>query len=105
MSLLKHQWVTDRFGKSALCVQKSRGKINMNELADYLRYDAHIYSHWAIMLNATESTCDVGWPEDEPKGDKVFLYQLGEGETCPVCAQMLPPEYCPHCGEKVMDEN
>jgi predicted amidophosphoribosyltransferase len=38
--------------------------------------------------------------DDEPEGDAVQLYQLGDSDNCPVCGAMLPSfEYCPHCGQ------
>jgi hypothetical protein len=33
------EWNYDAFGKSVLLVRKTRGKINMDELADHLRCD------------------------------------------------------------------
>lgn len=36
---------------------------------------------------------------DKDPGDAVVLYQLEEGEPCPVCNASLPPfQYCPTCG-------
>ena len=36
---------------------------------------------------------------DERPGDAVVLYELEEGEPCPVCNASLPPfQYCPTCG-------
>jgi len=105
MPRLTHELIApEQGGTYALCVRKSRGKITIDELGDYLRYNTRLYGHWVIILNTNESTCDVGWPDDELKGDSIILYQVEQDAACPVCAQTTPPEYCPHCGEKIMEE-
>lgn len=46
--------------------------------------------------------------EEDQKGDAVDLYQIEDGETCPVCGKYTPPfEYCPNCRTawKDMDQN
>ena len=99
--LLKCYWRESARGLDILCVEKSRGKISLTELQEYLLYEARIYGHWAILLHSNESACDVGWPTEPPKGDRVYLYGVSEGQVCPVCHELTPPEYCPHCGERV----
>ena len=99
--LLKHHWTEDYRGNSALCIEKSRGKISLDELEEYLRYEARIHSHFMIMINASESAGDIGWPVEEPKGDRMLLYEYSGDDNCPLCASIMPPEYCPHCGEKL----
>jgi hypothetical protein len=104
MPRLTHEYVrTEHSGSNALCVKKTRGKISIEELGDYLRYDARIYGQWVIMLNASETACEVGWPTDEPKGDSILLFEIEPEGSCPICATLLPPEYCPHCGERIVE--
>ena len=57
--------------------------------------------HYAIILNCSEAAMggDDLYLEEDQKGDTVALYQIEEGETCPVCAvKSRPVEYCPSCG-------
>ena len=66
--------------------------------------------HYAILLNCSEATVDGGglYLEKGQKGGVVPLYQIEDGETCPVCGKYTPPfEYCPSCGAgwKDMDQN
>ena len=100
--LLKHYWTEDYRGQSVLCVEKSRGKISLAELENYLLHEARIHSHWIIIINASEGACDVGWPLAEEQNDKVFLYEYSGEDTCPLCAYIMPPEYCPHCGKQIV---
>jgi hypothetical protein len=104
MSKLTHEWDRDVFGNPVLLLRKARGKISLDESANHLRYDDRLAGHWVIILNASEATCGVGWPIEEPKGDVIELYQIEAENTCPVCARLTPPEYCPHCGEKISEE-
>jgi len=97
-SLLKSRWTEDFRGQSVLCVEKSRGKISLTELQAYLAHEARLCGHWIVVLNTNESACEIGWPEEEQKGDKIHLYEYIGEDTCPVCSKFAPPEYCPDCG-------
>lgn len=37
--------------------------------------------------------------------DVVKLFSLEDGDACPVCAQLLPPQYCPECGADLREVN
>ncbi len=101
MSIIKSEWGTDCYGQRCLIVRKKRGNISQKELADHLRYERHEFGTYVSILNATESTCDVGWPEEDSQGDMVALYLYDDDERCPVCAHMAIPNYCPHCGNSI----
>lgn len=89
MAKLTHSWDTDIFGRDALKVEKKRGKITIEELEDYLRYDARNVQdrQWVMVLNCTESTCGgSGWmDEKENPGDTVLLYEYDT--ECPLCGK------------------
>lgn len=55
------EWDEDIYGNSLLLVRKNRGKLNLDEVLDAIRYDWRIQGHYVMILNATEATCGVGW--------------------------------------------
>lgn len=100
MSGIKSHWSYET-GQPCLVLEKSRGKFTLDQIEEFLRYNSSFQGNWAVILRCGEQTCGgSGWGDEiEPKGDVVSLFQLGEGETCPVCSEFMPPEYCPHCGK------
>lgn len=54
-------WDEDIYGNSILVVEKERGKLNFDEVADLLRYDWKLQGHYVMLINATEATCGVDW--------------------------------------------
>lgn len=105
-------WICDDRGRPALQITKKRGKLTLDEIEDLLRYESgqRYCGYYAIILNCSEATVDGGglYLEGEQKGDSIDLYQIEDGNTCPVCGKYTPPfEYCPSCGTawKDMDLN
>ena len=100
-------WDEDICGNSLLIVEKGRGKLNFDEVADLLRYDWRLQGHYVMHINATEATCGVDWDpfgETERKGDLWELYRIEEQEKCPVCNKVSPfLQYCPECGTDLID--
>lgn len=98
----------DMFGDSVLTLTKKRGKLNLEEIGDFLRYSTYgmYQGDWVIVIRAGEQTCGgSGWDLDMKKdpGDEVDLYKLEQQEACPVCRKELPPfQYCPECGADLM---
>lgn len=99
---LTAEWDQDFTGRQFLRLKKKRGKITIDEIENYLTYeDRGIHrGNYAIILRCTESMCEgSGWLDDyDDPGDLVELYQIEDGEKCPVCQKMTPPQYCPECG-------
>ena len=109
---IEMSWAYDYKGRLALRIEKKRGKLTLAEIQDLIMYEERqrYCGHYAIILNCSEAAMggDDLYLEDGQKGDTVALYQIEEGETCPVCAEKSPPfEYCPSCGAawKDMDQN
>ena len=109
---IEMSWVYDYMNRMGLEIKKKRSKLTLDEIEDLLRYeDGQRYcGHYAIILNCSEATVDGGglYLEEGQKGDVAILYQIAEGETCPVCGKYTPPfEYCPSCGAawKDMDKD
>lgn len=101
------EWDEDIYGNHLLLVRKSRGKLNLEEVADTLRYDWRLAGYYAMLLNATEATCGAGWDmfEEENKGDIWELYKVEEAEKCPLCNKVSPMlQYCPECGHELMQK-
>ncbi len=105
MAGLKTQWEEDIYGNSLLLVEKARGKLNLQEVADHLRYDWRLQGHYVMLINATESTCGADWDPfgEEKKGETWELYRVEEAEKCPVCSRHTPLlQYCPECGHELL---
>jgi hypothetical protein len=79
-------------------VRKARGKLSMEEITDALR-EAEMFGGWAVILRVGEDSGYQGWMDEDTRGDSVFLYELEDGEQCPICASQLVVNYCPNCGE------
>lgn len=60
-SKINTHWDEDIYGNSILVVEKGRGKLNFDEVADLLRYDWKLQGHYVMLINATEATCGVDW--------------------------------------------
>lgn len=93
----------NRDGFYVLTIYKKRGKLTLEEIENYLRYEnqGRSQGHYLIHLNCSESTCGgSGWMDDEVSpGDSAELYQYNFDDTCPICRKLAPIEYCPACGE------
>ena len=101
---LTAEWDEDITGRMVLLVRKPRGKITLDELTDFLLRDYRFTNHaYAIVIQVKESMCEgSGWGMDEePKGDVVELYQLEDGDDCPVCGSILVYQNCPECGAEL----
>lgn len=106
---LTAQWDEDVYGQSVLLIEKKRGKMNLDEIGDFLRYSpgGMYQGHYVAIINATEATCGVsGWMDDgKSQGDSVELYKVEEGEPCPVCRHEAPYfQWCPECGASLTGE-
>ena len=102
MANLHSRWTEDYCGNPILQVWKKRGSISQQELADYLRYELREFGNYVSILNASESTCGVGWPVDESAfSDMIELYKYDSDERCPICGRMAIPDYCVHCGHSI----
>lgn len=100
---LTAEWDEDLIGRPVLLVRKSRGKITVDELIDFLLRDWRFTNRaYAMVIKVNESMCEgSGWDMEEPKGDVVELYQLEDGDDCPVCGSILVYQNCPECGAEL----
>ena len=106
MPRINYSWDKDTRGRSVLVVEKKRGKFTLAELERFLLYDAPARGVWLLVTNASENVSEAGgWFEDERKGDRVTFYLYDDDGTCPICAALVVPEYCPNCGEPVRDND
>ena len=109
---IEMSWAYDYKGRLALRIEKKRGKLTLAEIQDLLMYEEsqRYCVHYAIILNCSEATVDGGglYLEEDQKGDVAILYQIEDGEICPVCGKYTPPfKYYPNCGTawEDMDKN
>ena len=106
---IEAMWDYDMHDNSILVLEKKRGKLSLNEVGDFLRYEKRggFKGNYVLIIRATEATCGgSGWmDEEEPKGDQWVLYQVEQGEPCPVCSHMTPSiQWCESCGEPLNGE-
>ncbi len=99
-------WDMDGMDHPVLVVEKKRGKLNLAEVEDLLRYkkSGAFQGNYVLIIRATEATCGgSGWTDEkEPKGDQWSLYMVESEEPCPVCGELAPPfEWCPMCGKSL----
>ena len=97
------EWGRDRHNNSILIATKARGKISIPELQEAMQgFNYQYEGMWAILFTVREDSYQ-GWFDDtdDPKGDVLALYQINEGETCPVCSVVFEGLYCPKCGERM----
>lgn len=94
-------WDKSAQGHDILVLHKKRGKIALSDLTEYFLYERQQHGFFVFLVRASEEMCGgSGWPMDTPEGDFVELYEYISEENCPICGQVAPPEYCPHCGEQ-----
>ena len=89
-------------------ILKRRGRLTLEEVSDLLRLEGGgEWSGWyAVLLNCTEGTIGGNglYDSEDPKGDAIDLYEINEGDDCPICGKFIPPfQYCPSCGAKWSD--
>ena len=109
---IEMSWAYDYKDHQVLQIVKKRGKLTLEEIQDLIMYEEgqRYCGCYAILLNCSEDAIGGNglFLEEDQKGDAVDLYQIEDGETCPVCGKYTPPfEYCPNCGTawKDMDQN
>lgn len=99
-SKIRFEWDFKREG--LLYAIRDRGTITMSELLDALREEGYAGYMFTIVFNVHEDAGYVGWGDyDEPEGDTWKLWQVVDGDPCPICQQISPPQYCPQCGTHV----
>lgn len=94
---IKSEVTTDALGRTVVTLSKSRGKLTMAEMQDYLR--SYMPGVYVILLKAREDV-DSGWPV-ETTGDAQDLYLYDA--QCPICGWEPPDGYCPKCGTNLHD--
>jgi len=105
MGKISFEWVEDRNGNRILQATKKRGNISITELQEVMREDYNLCGNvYAIVFPVHEDGGYQGWGDEENKGDVLFLYQYADWEPCPICFKDLVVDYCPHCGEKIREE-
>ena len=106
---IEAMWDYDMYDNSILVLGKKRGKLSLSEVGDFLRYEksGSFQGNYVLIIRATEATCGgSGWMDEvEQKGDQWELYQVEQGEPCPVCSHMTPSiQWCESCGEPLNGE-
>lgn len=99
-SKIRFEWDARREG--LLLAIRDKGTITMPELLDALREEGYAGYMFTIIFNVHEDAGYVGWGDyDEPEGDTWKLWQVVDGDPCPICEQISPPQFCPQCGAHV----
>lgn len=81
---------------------RDKGKITYDELLEAINdssvdLQGHVFTMSFVVDR--ERLGPVGWMDDgEPEGDVWELWDVMDGEECPVCHKLVPPQYCPQCG-------
>lgn len=94
---IKSEATVDDLGRTIVTLTKSRGKLTMAEIQEYLQQ--HMPGVYAILLRAREDAYD-DWPI-ETTGDAQDLYLYDN--DCPICGHEPPDGHCPKCGANLHD--
>lgn len=104
-SKIRFEWNFERPG--LLLAIRDKGKITYPELIEAINgrdvnLQGHIFSMQFVVDR--ERSQPIGWDpyDEEPEGDTWELWDVVDGETCPLCGKLTPPQYCPECGAYVL---
>jgi len=105
MAKITFEHSKDLRGNDVLLAIKKRGKISITELQEAMQVSRYYAgSGWAVLFKVFEDSGYSGWfDEEQGKGDILELYRIDDFENCPVCADTLVVNYCPHCGERIKE--
>ena len=58
---IEAMWDCDMHDNNILVLEKKRGKLNLSEVGDFLRYEksGSFQGHWVMIINATEATVAI----------------------------------------------
>jgi len=104
MSKISIEWTQDRNGNHCLQATKKRGTISIAELQEEMRQDPRLCEYAYAIIFPVREDCYDGWSASDPDGDALYIYQLEDGATCPICYKDLVVDFCPHCGERIREE-
>ena len=103
-SKIRFEWDLDRPG--LLRAIKDKGKITYKELIEAINdrdvdFQGHIFS--MQFLVDRDRVGPIGWLpyDEEPEGDCWELWDVVDGEPCPLCGKLSQHTYCPDCGKYV----
>ena len=87
-----------------ITIRKKKGKITVAEIYEFMssleaRFAFGEGTLWVI-ANRIKSDTYVGFEMEEPEGDAVDVWIIGDEQEC-FCGRVLHTSYCPKCGEKL----
>jgi len=104
MTKIKTEYKDGMAGKTVLVLTK-KGKFSLTDIEEFLRYESNrqFQGYYAIIINASESTCEgSGWMDEVySKEESVVLYPLEDSGDCPICGKLLIINCCPECGTEL----
>ena len=102
-SKIRFEWDLDRPG--CLLAIRDHGKITLDELKEAINADSEMYLEGHVFALGFYVSCEyygkMGWMDgidNDRDGDVWELWDVQDGEPCPICRQLVPPQYCPECG-------
>ena len=105
-SKIRFEWDGERQG--LLWAIRDKGKITYPELLEAINaadgFQGRIFSMQFIVDE--ERIKGIGWePWDrEPEGEVWHLWEVVDGEPCPLCGKLSRHTFCPDCGKYVYPE-
>ena len=99
-SKIYFRWDGDRDG--LLWAIRDHGNLTMPEVLDGLRELGMVGDLFTIVFVVRDEPDFTGWEAyDELDGESWQLWQVVDGDPCPICGKLSPPQYCEHCGAKL----
>ena len=98
---IRFEWDPDRNG--LLWAIRDHGNLTMPEVLDGLREIGLAGDLFTIVFVVRDEPDLVGWEAfDEKDGESWKLWQVVDGDPCPICSKLSPPQYCEHCGAQIV---
>ena len=102
-SKIRFEWDLNHPG--LLRAIREKGKITYDELMEAINaVDVDLQGHIFTLSFVVdrERLMPIGWEfAEDPEGDVWELWDVVDGDPCPVCGKLSPPQYCPECGAYV----
>lgn len=100
-SKIRFEWDEKRDG--LLWAIRDHGDLTMTEVLEGLRQIGMAGSLFTIVFFVHEESGFTGWEAyDERDGESWQLWQVIDGDPCPICGKLTPPQYCGHCGNQIV---
>lgn len=99
-SKIRFEWDGDK--ANCLLAIRDHGRITLPELKSAMAADENLHARVFVVTWAVHDNYDMyDWDGTEPEGDTWELYEVMDGDPCPICDKVSQHTFCPDCGKYV----